>query len=400
MSRWDGPYSSAAYSLAKELSKKHRVFYFDHPYTIKDFIAKYTSPEIQRRKSALLRGKNQYTHIKGLTSNFVAVTPQLTFPINKLPPGKLYDYSLKVNNAIVSSAVKDVLKDFEIEDYIFFNSFNPFYDDIIPVDHPPKFRIYQSRDDISESDYVAKHGVKVEKKALEKADYCFATSKELCRTLTTQKVKVKHLPNAADIGLFRKATNPLPQPQELEGIKKQVIGYTGNIGLRLDYELLKKIAEAFPDKILLMVGPRDEKKHTNIDFDKYPNIIFTGGKDISELPAYLQYIDCAIIPFECNKLTASIYPLKVNEYLAAGKPVVSTHFSEDIGDFKEVIHLAKDHDQFITAIHAALKETSDHMVEKRMKAAEKNTWESRVALLWRVIEGSDLLKNNAIVKQD
>lgn len=388
MSRWDGPYSSAAYSLAKELSKKHQVYYFDHPFTLKDFIQNYTSAEIKNRRSALLFGKNQYTHIKNLSSNFVAVTPRLTLSINRLPPGKMYDYALKLNNKIVSATVKGIITDYNIKDYIFFNSYNPFFDDIIPKSHPPKCRIYQSRDDISESDYVAKHGVKAERKALDRADIRFATSKELCKILSTNKIKVTHLPNAADISIFQKALNPLSKPKELEGVNKKIIGYTGNFGLRIDYELLKKIVETFHDKILLVVGPRGDKKYTDINFDKYPNIIFTGAKDINELPNYLHYIDCAIIPFKCNKLTASIYPLKLNEYLAAGKAVVSTHFSEDVGEFKEVVKLATDHDQFLQYINSALGETPEREVEKRIKVAENNTWASRVALFWAIVQKS------------
>src|SRR5690606_26999899 len=123
----------------------------------------------------------------------------------------------------------------------------------------------------------------------------------------------------------------LKRPRELENIKdKKIIGYTGNICHRINYDLLKTIAENNLDKIILLVGPINNQAFFNMRLNKMPNIITTGPKSIYDLPAYLKYIDCAIIPFLCNELTKSIYPLKINEYLAAGRPVVSTSFSEDL----------------------------------------------------------------------
>lgn len=386
MSRWDGPYSSAAFSLAKELAKNHQVFYIDNPFTIKDFITNFNSKAIHNRKEALILGRNSYKSIAGLPDNFIAVTPPLTLSINMLPKGQLYKFFLNLNNKIIARTVKKIIKDFGIKEYMFFNSYNPFYNKIIPNDYPPKCVVYQSRDDISESDYVSKHGVQLEREALNRADVCFATSKELCRILSTDSKKVYHLPNAADISIFKEARNPIPRPKELKGVTKKIIGYTGNVGLRIDYELIKKIAEAHKDKILLMVGSRADKKYTEINLDVYSNIIFTGAKNIHELPAYLHYMDCAVIPFVCNKLTASIYPLKVNEYLAAGKPVVSTNFSGDIAGFKNVIDLAENHEEFIDYIDQAIYKITREQIEKGIKVAENNTWEARVKMFWEIVE--------------
>src|SRR5690606_17805391 len=99
---------------------------------------------------------------------------------------------------------------------------------------------------------------------------------------------------------------------------------------------------------------------------------FAGPKPITELPRYLHYMDCTIIPFKCNELTKSIYPLKVNEYLAAGKAVVSTNFSEDIAEFKNIVYLAASHEEFINNIDKAIEEKMSK-VDERVKTAEGNT---------------------------
>ena len=117
-----------------------------------------------------------------------------------------------------------------------------------------------------------------------------------------------------------------------------------------------------------------------------PNVIFTGGKHITELPAFLQHFDVAIIPFLLNKLTASIYPLKINEYLAAGKPVVATNFSEDIRSFANDVYLAKDENEFVNLINLAIAEDSPEKALQRNATACSNTWEERVREFWEIVE--------------
>ena len=82
----------------------------------------------------------------------------------------------------------------------------------------------------------------------------------------------------------------------------------------------------------------------------------------------------------------SIYPLKVNEYLAAGKPVVSTPFSDDIGQFSKVVTLTQDALEFAMAIKQSVISDSSEKVEERLNFVESNTWESRVALFWETVK--------------
>jgi glycosyltransferase involved in cell wall biosynthesis len=91
------------------------------------------------------------------------------------------------------------------------------------------------------------------------------------------------------------------------------------------------------------------------------------------------------VPFKKNILTKSIYPLKINEYLAAGKPVIATGFSEDIYSFKNVIHIAENDEEFVYAIDKAITENSQEMIKARMQVAQQNTWTSRVKQFWEII---------------
>src|SRR5688572_21152963 len=123
--RWDGPYSSTAYSLAKALSRFTRVFYVDNPVTVKEYLAKRNSEQMRFRKNALLTGNDIFTTPNADYPNLQAITPQLTLPINWLPRGFMYDALSKVNDAILSKTINKIIKIFGIRNYILINSFNP-----------------------------------------------------------------------------------------------------------------------------------------------------------------------------------------------------------------------------------------------------------------------------------
>jgi glycosyltransferase involved in cell wall biosynthesis len=155
--------------------------------------------------------------------------------------------------------------------------------------------------------------------------------------------------------------------------------------LRIDYDLLKKIALRFPEKTLLLIGPVNSPEPAEIGLDKLPNVVFTGSRNLEDLPPLLQHMDCALIPFLCNPLTFSIYPLKINEYLAAGKPVVSTGFSDDIRTFAHSAYLAENHEEFLQKIETALSENDPTLVKLRTEIALSNSWEARIKQLWTVV---------------
>ena len=154
---------------------------------------------------------------------------------------------------------------------------------------------------------------------------------------------------------------------------------------RIDYSLLKKVALAHPDKTLLLVGPVNSPEPKKIGLDQLPNVVLTGSRSLQDLPALMQHMDCVLIPFLANRLTRSIYPLKINEYLSAGKAVISTSFSDDIRSFADCIYLAENHDQFVQYIGEALAENDPALTMRRMEVAHCNTWEARVQQLWELV---------------
>lgn len=384
MSSWDNQISSAALSLAKELAKQHRVFYFDNPFTLKDFVVDFRHPKIKKRVKRFFSDQQRCQPLPHLGAGFHAVTPSLTLPINFLPRGAAYRFFLRINRWIVARNLRQLRKQYHIDQYIFFNSFNPFYHGI--AKGSPLLRVYQSRDDISQVAYGSKHGVALEAEAIRASDISFATAKQLARTLQARAQRpVHHLPNAVDLAAFPR-TASIAKPHDIADLKLPIIGYVGNLDQRVDYALLHRIATDHPDKVVVCIGPRNDRQHHTYDFESLPNVLFLGPKPHAQLYQYLHFVACAIIPFVKNTLTASIYPLKINEYLAMGKPVVTTDFSEDVLGFAPVCYVASDATLFSQMIDEAVSQTdNDPLVQQRIAFAQNNSWEARIASFWQAV---------------
>ncbi|HUX84422.1 MAG TPA: glycosyltransferase [Chitinophagaceae bacterium] len=395
--RWDNPFSSTGISLAREFSRQGRVFVIDHPFSIKDILVHFNRREIRERMRPLVLGKGIFRQVEGFHDNLALVTPGITLPVNGLPPGKLFEKLRRFNDRRVWQAVRRILKEFQVRDFLLVNAFDPAYLLHTPSDLKPLLRIYLSVDEISHAPYMKRHGEILEKRQMEAADIVLATSSELQSRLGKISPGVALLPNAADTELFGTAANQdLPCPRELEGKPRPLILYTGNLDRsRVDFELLRKIAAVHPDKTLVLVGPVEEKVRTEEGLDRFPNILLVGSRPLKDLPAYLRQAGCAVIPFLKNGFTRGIYPLKINEYLAAGKPVVSTSFSADIRGFGAVAYLAEDHPDFLRQISIALDRDSPEKVAERIRVARSNSWSARVDQFWQLVDRSQAGRGHA-----
>jgi len=395
--KWDGPVSSTPYALAKEFALNNRVFYINHPFSIKDAALSEKTSGWSDKFTIL---KNRYNQPDPLLPNLHTLIPCLTLPINFLPDGKIYDLLSSFNDLLLFELIKRLISDFGIKKYIFINAFDSFCARKFPTNMlAPIRKIYHCLDEISEVRYTAAHGIRLEKEMARSYDFVLASSIALKNKLNPYSGSIYYLPNGADTALFNTAQfNPYNCPDEMVAYRhKKIIGYTGSLEYRTNIDLLKGIADGHPDKILCIVGPvYSEEAIISGLFDK-PNVLYCGSKKLDKLPAYLRFMDCMIIPFKCNKLTSSIYPLKINEYLAAGKPVVSTGFSAEIRSFSDIIGIADDIGSFNSLINDAINNDSAELIDNRMVRAGKNSWKVRVAQFWKILEEPTFVDTEAVL---
>lgn len=374
--KWDSNYNSTALTISKMLSKERTVFYVEHPFSYLDSLKPGKKSQTRERVSGI------YEYPFKENPNFVVIHPPLTLPLNSLPDGKLYSFLKKQYIKSLWKYIDNTLMSFGISEFGYVNSFDPIYFEF-ESKLRCKFKVYHSVDLISGESYIAKHGVKAEFKASEQADCVVTTSEPLKERLSAYNPKTTCIPNAVDFKLF---SSSLPKPKEYESSTRKKMVYTGNIGLRIDYSVIERIAKEFPDLDVFMVGPKDPSYFNGQDLEKIKNVHFLGSKSMGELPAYIQHADFCLIPFNCTELTRHIYPLKLNEYLSAGKPVITSNFT-DFGEFNSVLNIYKSKEEALELVGTQLKQEEDPLIDQRIQLASSNTWNHRFRMWRELIEG-------------
>lgn len=229
---------------------------------------------------------------------------------------------------------------------------------------------------------------------LKKADLAFIHSKTLMAKKGHINPNTHQVPNGVDFELYRRVIEEgQPEPPDLAAIPHPRIGYMGHIKRHLDLPLLREIATSRPDWHIVMIGPVRES-HEDIKDDvaalrQQPNVHFLGGKAATELPRYVNGFDVGIMPYRHTNYTKYIYPLKMHEYFACGKPVVSTRL-KNIEEFADILHFAEAAEDWTAAISNALETDSADCRQARIQVAKNNSWKERV----QIIQGT---VNNAML---
>jgi glycosyltransferase involved in cell wall biosynthesis len=217
-----------------------------------------------------------------------------------------------------------------------------------------------------------------ERKLLAAADVVFTGGRKLWESKRMLNANSHFYGCGVDSAHFGKAREPRTKiPADVAPLRKPVLGYFGVVDERMDYDLLVKLAEANPHWSIAMVGPT-LKVHA---VPRLSNIHWLGQKAYADLPAYCKAFDVFLMPFALNEATEFINPTKALEYMAAGRPIVSTAVPDVITNFGEVVHVAKSHEEFISHCREAIQRPNTKRIQAGLKKASDNSWDSIVARL-------------------
>lgn len=219
-----------------------------------------------------------------------------------------------------------------------------------------------------------------------RVDVVFASSRAQWKRRKELNPNSYFIANGVDFDLFHKALNPeTPTPLAVAGLKKPLIGYVGWLGRQIDVDLLLRVAEIYSNCSLVLVGPDEIPNDTSLRrLRGMPNVHFLGRKEKPSLPGYLNTFDVALIPYRLTGYTLTAYPLKLHEYLAAGRAIVAVALPE-LQPFRHVVRIAETHDEFIHRIGEALHDHSPQAIEARVAVARENTWDQRVTEIYGVL---------------
>ncbi len=250
----------------------------------------------------------------------------------------------------------------------------------------PKLVIYYCIDNFAASSPAASKVVRAEKRMLERADLVFVTSHQLKEQAERLNPNVHLFPFGVDFETFERARSAqAPAPDDIARIPHPRIGYVGGIHKWIDFDLIRKTAEKEKDLQFILVGPLQ----TDISMLRgLPNLHLLGHKNHAELPLYVKEFDVCLIPYRLTSYTDNVYPTKTNEYLAMGKPVVSTPLRE-IRLFNErcggLVRTASSPEEFGRMVREALAEDGTE-TDRRLKTAKENSWETRIVRICSLIE--------------
>ena len=215
---------------------------------------------------------------------------------------------------------------------------------------------------------------------LKGAEAVVTTSQWLQVIASEHNPNVKLIRNATEYDFFSVKPNQVFQEPQY----RSVLGYYGAIAEWMDIELLEKIARHFNDCLLLLVGADECGARQRLG--ALPNVRFTGEVKYTELPYYLYGMDLCLLPFQVVPLTLATNPVKIYEYLSAGKPVVAINLPE-LDQFDGLIATADTHEKFIIQIDTMLTTLGNTEHENtRRQFAKYNSWNQRIDSFQAVIE--------------
>ena len=208
--------------------------------------------------------------------------------------------------------------------------------------------VYDCMDELSLFRGAPRELVQLENRLLRRADVVFTGGRSLYEAKQARNPAVYCFPSSVDQDHFARALEGLPVPADMASIEGPRVGYFGVIDERIDLDLLAGTAELLPQMQFVMIGPL-AKIHDD-DLPRRANLHYLGMKDYAELPAYLQCFDVAMMPFALNDATRFISPTKTLEYMAAGRPIVSTAIRDVVREYADTVAIVDSPTTFAAAV--------------------------------------------------
>lgn len=376
---WEGDYAKTIVELMSVFAHTNKVLYIDNPSTLKDVL-----------QGFLTRKKMPYGRLLGFSKRVVrlpleqgggvyVMTPPVVLPINYLPPGKLYSLLLRFNGWLLTRAIRKALRRLDMNDRLInIVAFNPALGVVCGRKFNEELLVYHCYDQISAANWLKKHGARHEREFMQMSDAVVVTSQGLLEEKGEWHSDCYLVKNAVNFPLFSTAFRAEVRTEP------PVVGYIGSIDDRLDYPLLERLISGMPSVRFVFIGRVVDEGGAAV-LRRYPNVVFHGPQKVQQLPGWLEGFSAGIIPFVKNSFTKGIYPLKINEYLAAGLPVVSTDFGH-LQDFAGIVSIAGSDEAFQSMLEEEIRDDSPAKRLVRKDVASRNSWEQRAEELSAIIK--------------
>lgn len=248
---------------------------------------------------------------------------------------------------------------------------------VLVSDHfNPSLVVYDCMEEPTASPFASQTVSDREKELLRRADLVFTAGYSLYEAKKNRHPDVHVFPSGIDVDHFGQARLYTNDPPDQARIPHPRIGYFGVIDERIDVTLLEGIATRKPEWHIVMVGPVARINPGALP--KLPNIHYLGKKTYDELPAYIAGWDIAMVPFAHNESTRYVSPTKTPEYLAAGKPVISTPVTDVLRQYgrTDIVNIAGTAEEFVRVASLELENNDrDEWLERVDELLSRNSWD-------------------------
>jgi len=237
--------------------------------------------------------------------------------------------------------------------------------------------IYDCMDELAQFRFAPTDLVERERCLLARADVVFTGGRRLWEAKQLLHDNVHFFGCGVDVSHFTGAADgTAPVPADIASLPAPICGYVGVIDERLDYPLLATLADLLRDASIVMIGP--VVKVDPAELPQCPNLHWLGRRDYADLPGYLSRFDVALMPFALNEATEYINPTKTLEYMAAGRPIVSTAVPDVVRHFAPIVTVARSHDRFVEAVRDTLAIPDAARTARGRRRAAGASWDAIV----------------------
>lgn len=389
-STWEGPYTKSVVQLMSLLALHNGVLYVEYPFTWKDIFntlkGRQNAP-IRQMLGFKPRLTNKQTAENAQVNHWV-LPPLL--PMNLLQNESLYKLFLKINTCIYKRSIKKALKKLKWENPVNVVAYNPVFGETLIGKLPEKANIYYCYDGYIKD----RRGLRIWEADLRYSrltDGIIVTSDYLKEQKLPYSQKVATVKNGVDFDLFNRAAKVVSNSG-----KPKKIGYIGSIDQRFDLETVEFSVRNLPDFEFEFIGDVRNQEVKNV-LEKFPNVSFLPPVKSFEVPEILKKCDVGIIPYLCTEINKNVYPLKINEYLAVGVPVVITNFAH-LPEFADYVSFASTKEQFRDMLLTETETDSSEKIVQRIDFSRSNSWKSRANLFSAEIENFIRSKKQTINK--
>jgi teichuronic acid biosynthesis glycosyltransferase TuaH len=383
---WFGEYTKSTVQIMSRLARYNRILFIEYPFTYKDIFNTFLNKQNAPVKRML--GVNHYLQkVETDQKNEIFhLVPPAMLPVDFIKNDSIFKYFFKYNIKKYSRRINKVIRELNFNNTIVITAYNPVFGLPLISKLREKLNVYYCYDGIG----TRRHGKRIfsiDESFSRKTDAIITTSD----FLRSEKLKFNSntfvVKNGVDFKNFSNYSKKIVHDRRVK-----IVGYIGSLDHRFDIDLMDKTINKLHNFEFHFTGNLRNFKIMDV-LSKYKNVRFFDSIQPNNVPKLLQSYDIGIIPYLVNDINKNIYPLKINEYMAVGVPIVMTPFA-DLNDFNNYVSVANNAEDFTIAIVNETMSDSSQKIHQRIEFARLNSWDNKTEEFGEILKNLINYENN------